>query len=536
MALTTVKGAVLNRGINVKDYGAIGDGVTDDTASLRAAATYVGTNGGKLIFPTGNYLISNDLQIPLVGAPDIILEGHEATITAAAGFPAGKLVITTGTVTGGRFTFSGFTLDATNVPNSGAGEANDAIYVANELDEVTISNCHIFAGTDYATAGSDSGIFVASALKITLDNNRIIGFPDAGIYISGDATGLIGENCYVANNYIEECSVGITTKRQFKRNTNVNNFVKKCPNGIAQGDTVTLLPGDGGLIANNQVVNCDRGIELRVDNGGIVSNNRVIDSGYNTSSTTITGIYISGSDNSVVEGNSIVGLLSGITKASGMDGISLIRRTIDAVNYDCDSSLVSGNLVEGFHTGVRMDANSTNSKILNNVGVNCTADYVTAGTYYLTDGDRMYMSNDSYTFFNTIAATGRTSYGHESPQRKHHFADGYANGSSANGGVTGTSYLYESSATQVVNYVCPTSNQTRLVFGDPTNNNMADFRFDASNDKFSFNGAADVLMGSNSVANSSTTTGGTGSAGAGNQYVELTIGGTTYKVLHDGTV
>lgn len=32
------------------------------------------------------------------------------------------------------------------------------------------------------------------------------------------------------------------------------------------------------------------------------------------------------------------------------------------------------------------------------------------------------------------------------------------------------------------------------------------------------------------------TTGGTGSAGAGNQYVEMTIDGTTYKVLHDGTV
>jgi hypothetical protein len=31
-------------------------------------------------------------------------------------------------------------------------------------------------------------------------------------------------------------------------------------------------------------------------------------------------------------------------------------------------------------------------------------------------------------------------------------------------------------------------------------------------------------------------TGGTGSAGAGNQYVELNIAGTTYKILHDGTV
>ncbi len=38
------------------------------------------------------------------------------------------------------------------------------------------------------------------------------------------------------------------------------------------------------------------------------------------------------------------------------------------------------------------------------------------------------------------------------------------------------------------------------------------------------------------AATSSGTTGGAGSAGAGAQYVELSIGGTTYKVLHDGTV
>ena len=42
--------------------------------------------------------------------------------------------------------------------------------------------------------------------------------------------------------------------------------------------------------------------------------------------------------------------------------------------------------------------------------------------------------------------------------------------------------------------------------------------------------------GWNYIASSSSTTGGTGSAGAGKQYVELDINGTIYKVLHDGTV
>lgn len=40
----------------------------------------------------------------------------------------------------------------------------------------------------------------------------------------------------------------------------------------------------------------------------------------------------------------------------------------------------------------------------------------------------------------------------------------------------------------------------------------------------------------NYIAQSGGTTGGSGSAGSGKQYVELKINGTTYKVLHDGTV
>ena len=39
-----------------------------------------------------------------------------------------------------------------------------------------------------------------------------------------------------------------------------------------------------------------------------------------------------------------------------------------------------------------------------------------------------------------------------------------------------------------------------------------------------------------SVASSDGTTGGSGSGGAGNQYIKITVGGTSYKVLHDGTI
>lgn len=44
--------------INVKDYGAVGDGQTDDTQAIKAAVTYLNTNGGTLYFPVGTYNVS----------------------------------------------------------------------------------------------------------------------------------------------------------------------------------------------------------------------------------------------------------------------------------------------------------------------------------------------------------------------------------------------------------------------------------------------------------------------------------------------
>jgi hypothetical protein len=44
--------------VSVKDFGATGDGTTDDTAAIQAATTWAGGLGKQLYFPIGNYLYS----------------------------------------------------------------------------------------------------------------------------------------------------------------------------------------------------------------------------------------------------------------------------------------------------------------------------------------------------------------------------------------------------------------------------------------------------------------------------------------------
>lgn len=59
--------------VSVKDFGAQGDGVTDDTAAIQAAVTSM-AEGGILYFPPGKYRLTDEIVIPPYGG--LILQGE----------------------------------------------------------------------------------------------------------------------------------------------------------------------------------------------------------------------------------------------------------------------------------------------------------------------------------------------------------------------------------------------------------------------------------------------------------------------------
>jgi hypothetical protein len=61
-----------NGGLNARDFGATGDGKTDDTAAIVTAMKEATRVGGNLVFlPAGNYLIQGTLDVP----ENVVLEG-----------------------------------------------------------------------------------------------------------------------------------------------------------------------------------------------------------------------------------------------------------------------------------------------------------------------------------------------------------------------------------------------------------------------------------------------------------------------------
>jgi hypothetical protein len=80
MALTKAHNRMIEgAAANVKDFGAVGDGVTDDTAAIQAAIDYATGRGATILCPQGTYLISSTLSWPVDWPVILKGEGVETT-------------------------------------------------------------------------------------------------------------------------------------------------------------------------------------------------------------------------------------------------------------------------------------------------------------------------------------------------------------------------------------------------------------------------------------------------------------------------
>lgn len=66
--------------VSVKDFGAVGDGTTDDSAAIQKAINLVITNGAiKVIFPTASYKVLTKILVPSY----VTIEGQGSTLTGS---------------------------------------------------------------------------------------------------------------------------------------------------------------------------------------------------------------------------------------------------------------------------------------------------------------------------------------------------------------------------------------------------------------------------------------------------------------------
>lgn len=185
--------------VDVKaDFGAVGDGTTDDTLAFENAIYGSPPSAGKIciFIPPGNYVLSKQIiprrQIELVGAGMGVTRLTFRDVTSIDGTMKGAIAL------GNGATFAAYNPAPTTYP-----VAASADYVAGGADFSSIRQLEIFIEYTTSTrpAGFDYGIWCAARANIENVHVQNGGFK----FVAGDLTigdGFLAGNanmCYVAN-------------------------------------------------------------------------------------------------------------------------------------------------------------------------------------------------------------------------------------------------------------------------------------------------------------------------------------------------
>ena len=167
---------------NVKDYGAAGDGETDDYDAIVAAVADAKANSGAdgtratVYFPAGKYYISRGIGLDETAAPISIIGESSAsvTITGGSSWSLLELYRTDSGISYGS-TVSGLTLQGTSQYTSGLSISNQGQCV---IEDVVIYNSH--------SAATGYGLTVEASSQVFFSHIQVQGF-DTGCYINNTA-------------------------------------------------------------------------------------------------------------------------------------------------------------------------------------------------------------------------------------------------------------------------------------------------------------------------------------------------------------
>jgi len=234
---------------NVKAYGAKGDGVTDDTASVNAALTAAATSGGIVYFPQGTYKISNTLTI----SDGVKVELAPGTINASV-LPVFKMGNKT-TLEGSGM--RGATRIVTNLTNGAVIQSiNPAIaYEGIAIRDLNIDNT---SASNSGAIGIDfRGVGISEVRNVRIDH------VEKAIHIGGDVNGGYYNHFY--NVQIINAVIGV----HFDTNANKNYWFGGSVQPFGTGGTGFLI--DGGAsnsLFSPDIENFTGGIGIDIATGG----------------------------------------------------------------------------------------------------------------------------------------------------------------------------------------------------------------------------------------------------------------------------
>ncbi len=261
---------------SVLDYGAIGDGATDDTAAIQAANDACATAGGGVVFfPGGLTYAATQLTINAQNNVQWLGAGTSSVIKWLwnAATVAGSLV----TVKGGsqhiKIQFLKF--DGSGLTNPAASRENHllAVGAGQAVTEIQILNCQF--GGMVASSGD-------------------------GVNIKGGAGALVSR-CWTDENNFDGCSrFGVCARQDYEYLWVESNYLTNCETEIALVDDGTDHTANSAIVQGNQINHTSATVRhaMRVEGGAttLITRATIVDNtvigGFLTFAAVQWGVYL----------------------------------------------------------------------------------------------------------------------------------------------------------------------------------------------------------------------------------------------------
>jgi hypothetical protein len=235
---------------NVLGYGAKGDGVKDDTASIQKAidAAYA-AGGGQVFFPTGTYLTSR-----LYLKSNVRMNGNGATLKASVG---SNYIISL--VNGSNMIIEDFIFDCTNLTAIGGDDGAGASAVYLPVTQQPFDFIHVVDNKfiNIPMNAQEYHALLVNGANIYVSGNYV---PQCG----GDSLNFNGGLNIVTNNIVKNSNDGAIAFNNGAKGIISNNIIEKCNLGVGAGPEGTNTDPDlyehQFVISNNEITGCDYGM------------------------------------------------------------------------------------------------------------------------------------------------------------------------------------------------------------------------------------------------------------------------------------
>lgn len=378
MTLTKANNRMIDGAVSsVIDFGAIGDGVTDDTSAVQLALAA----GGVIYFPAGTYKITSFSITPLANSR-LIGDGQGiSTIKFVSTTTTSKIDFDT---TNGNISFENLSIyhdgiasetcqiiaffnDNINVKNceiysndaSGVDTATNAFYFLNaDCDNIKVKDCNIHHVNRVILKANAS---IANVTNVTFDSNHIHDLGEGGVQFNFPSGSISGVK--IINNYFDRFYSG--TEKIFCGGASLKNAV--IANNVFTGNANECIhleeAGENiSITGNNFEANAD---------GIFITDNNVSGTYEKPEQIVISGNTFF--DASLTRANTGIKGVNDGTGVDEFDALVISNNTFRGYDYAIALSFaaknITGNIIKNCDFGMRID--HATPGITNNIFEGC---------------------------------------------------------------------------------------------------------------------------------------------------------------------